>query len=66
MTDVEPGLCSGCAHSRRITSGKGGTFWLCRLSEGDPGFPRYPMLPVLRCRGYEPENTAEPDPRPTA
>jgi len=41
-------------HARRITSGKGATFWLCRRSESDPAFPKYPALPVLSCRGYEP------------
>jgi hypothetical protein len=51
-------------HSRRITSGKGGTFWLCRLAERDPSFPKYPILPVLRCRGYEPAVAGEPDRSP--
>jgi hypothetical protein len=42
-------------------SGKGATFWLCRRSERDPSFPKYPVLPVLRCRGYEPAAVAELD-----
>ncbi|HEV8612583.1 MAG TPA: hypothetical protein VGQ73_03670 [Gemmatimonadales bacterium] len=64
MTAGEVGLCSSCVHSRRITSGKGGTFWLCRLAERDPSFPKYPILPVLRCRGYEPAGAGEPDRSP--
>ena len=47
------GLCVSCIHSRRITSGKGATFWLCRLAERDPAYPKYPPLPVLRCGGYQ-------------
>ena len=52
-----PGLCGTCRHARVITSGRGSVFFLCRLSEVDPSFPRYPALPVLRCRGYEPDPT---------
>ena len=47
------GLCQSCRFARTITSGKGSTFWLCRKSETDPRFPRYPALPVLECSGYE-------------
>lgn len=48
-----PGLCAGCAHVRVVQTGKGSTFYLCELSKTDPAFPKYPRLPVLRCRGYE-------------
>ena len=47
------GLCLDCAHGRRVVSGRGSVFWLCGRSERDPGFPKYPRLPVLRCPGYE-------------
>ncbi|HEV8441660.1 MAG TPA: hypothetical protein VGT40_26535 [Methylomirabilota bacterium] len=47
------GLCADCRHARRLVSGRGSVFWLCRRAEGDPAFPRYPRLPVLRCPGYE-------------
>jgi hypothetical protein len=50
--DTTVGLCASCRHSRRITSGKGSTFWYCRLAESNPRFPKYPSLPVLRCDGY--------------
>ncbi len=60
-----PGLCGSCAHARVITNRRGSRFFLCRLSESDPAFPRYPPLPVLQCRGYQPaepgENRGESD-----
>lgn len=48
------GLCERCVHARVIESRSGSRFYLCGLSAVDPAFPRYPRLPVLRCRGYEP------------
>jgi hypothetical protein len=47
------GLCSNCRFAKRIESGKGSRFFLCRRSESDPGYPRYPRLPILSCVGYE-------------
>ena len=47
------GLCRTCAHARTVASARGSTFYLCRLSETDARFPKYPRLPVLRCAGYE-------------
>jgi hypothetical protein len=46
------GLCIGCIHARLIESAKGSQFMLCRLSETDPRFAKYPPLPVLTCSGY--------------
>jgi hypothetical protein len=56
------GLCETCANVRVVESGKGSRFYLCRLSAVDPRFPKYPSIPVLRCRGYAPagEGGAEP------
>jgi hypothetical protein len=48
------GLCAACVHARRVTSGRGSTFWLCGRSATDPRYPKYPPLPVLRCAGHEP------------
>jgi hypothetical protein len=48
------GLCVSCRFVDVITSSKESTFYRCRLSETDPSFRRYPMLPVLTCRGYQP------------
>ena len=47
------GLCATCRHGRRVTSRRGSTFLLCRRSETEPAFPRYPRLPVIRCAGFE-------------
>jgi hypothetical protein len=48
------GLCASCQHAEVIRSSKGSTFYLCKLSAVDPGFPRYPPLPVVSCSGYQP------------
>ena len=47
------GLCRDCRFAKRIESGKGSRFFLCRRSESDRSYPRYPRLPVLSCSGYE-------------
>jgi hypothetical protein len=47
------GLGATCTHVQTVSSSRGSTFHLCRLSEIDPAFPRYPRLPVISCRGYE-------------
>ena len=52
------GLCESCRNVRTIETRTGSRFFLCQLSAFDPAFPRYPRLPVLRCRGYEPEEEA--------
>ena len=54
------GLCESCRNVRVVRT-RTSTFYLCELSAVDPAFPRYPPLPVLRCRGYLP---AEPAPEP--
>jgi len=48
------GLCRTCRHVKVIESARGSTFYLCRLSETDPRYAKYPRLPVVRCVGYEP------------
>ena len=47
------GLCANCRFVRRVESGRGSTFFLCRKSSVDPSFPKYPRLPVIECRGYD-------------
>ena len=61
METIEVGLCASCVHARRIRSGKGSVFWLCRRSEKEPQYPRYPALPVLACPGYEVTNDPDGD-----
>jgi hypothetical protein len=52
MTD-NVGLCLTCRWARTITNRRGSTFFRCGRADTDAGFPRYPALPVLQCRGYE-------------
>ena len=46
------GLCADCRHARLIESSKGARFLLCKLSQSDSSFPKYPRLPILTCPGY--------------
>ena len=57
------GLCLDCVFSRVIESRRGGAFYLCRRSETDPAFRKYPRLPVVQCSGYErrEEDTKPPE-----
>ena len=50
---IDPGLCARCVNARQIVSAKGSTFWRCAVSERVETWPKYPPLPVLRCRHYE-------------
>jgi hypothetical protein len=52
------GLCDSCKHVRRIRSDRCSVFYLCRLSESDSRFPKYPRLPVLSCSGFEKDETS--------
>jgi hypothetical protein len=52
------GLCCRCVFAKKITSDRGSNFYLCRRSENDPRYPKYPPLPVLACPGFEPEKQA--------
>jgi len=53
-SQINAGLCSDCRHAKRIESDRGSVFIMCQLSATDPGFPKYPRLPVLSCGGYSP------------
>lgn len=59
------GLCAMCRHVRIVTNRRGSHFYLCRLAESDPTFRRYPPLPVLVCRGFQPTESSDgrPDDR---
>jgi len=65
-TPVNAGLCETCSHRQIVRSSKGSSFVLCRLSEVDPSFRRYPVLPIIACRGYErgPERPAQHEREP--
>jgi hypothetical protein len=51
------GLCTACRHVRVVESKRGSRFYLCGLAAVDPAFPKYPGLPVLRCRGFTPDES---------
>ncbi|MBZ5527467.1 MAG: hypothetical protein LAN71_06145 [Acidobacteriia bacterium] len=48
------GLCSDCAHARRVESARGSVFVLCDRSASDPAYAKYPRLPMRDCPGYAP------------
>ncbi|TBR25730.1 hypothetical protein EPO15_01580 [bacterium] len=52
MNRAQTGVCGTCRHAKRLTTRGGGDILLCRLSETDSKFPRYPALPVLSCPGW--------------
>ena len=52
----DPGLCATCRHAQAITSDRGSSFLRCALSNVDPGFPKYPRLPVIECAGWTPKS----------
>ncbi|HEY2200754.1 MAG TPA: hypothetical protein VGH56_02615 [Solirubrobacteraceae bacterium] len=53
-TGIGAGLCDRCTHQQIVRNTRGSSFSLCRRSRDDPGYPRYPRVPVLQCDGYEP------------
>ena len=52
VRDLGVWLCAQCRHAEVLTSARGSTFYLCRLSFVDSRFARYPTLPVTSCSGY--------------
>ena len=48
---ASPGLCATCEHLRLVASSRS-VFVRCGLADSDPGFLRYPPLPVVACPGY--------------
>jgi hypothetical protein len=57
-----PGLCADCAFVHRNETRKGTVYWRCTRAASDPGFPRYPRLPVISCPGFEVPDQAGPSP----
>ena len=47
------GLCDSCRHQRLVRNTRGSTFSMCGRSKLEPGYPKYPRIPVFRCGGYE-------------
>jgi hypothetical protein len=51
---LHPGLCATCVHLE-LHASRRSVFVRCGLADSDPGFPRYPRLPVVACRGFAEE-----------
>lgn len=49
---TDPGLCATCRNRRLLASARS-VFVRCAASDHDPGAPRYPVLPVVRCSFFE-------------
>ena len=54
MNREQSGVCRNCAYGRWLKTGGGGEIILCRLSDSDARFPKYPRLPMLSCPGWSP------------
>jgi hypothetical protein len=61
MSSMPVGLCASCVHHRVVENRRGSRFHLCERGLTEPGFAKYPPLPVVRCPGYEPRRPPEPD-----
>jgi hypothetical protein len=46
-------ICFSCEHGNSIVSGKNSSFLQCRKHFADPSYPKYPLLPVFSCKGYQ-------------
>jgi hypothetical protein len=53
-------LCETCAWVREVVTPKGSRFLLCRRSQTDPAFPKYPPQPVRQCQGYQADAETAP------
>jgi len=49
MAQTRFGLCDRCSHQKLVTSGRGSVFSMCTQGLKDPDWPKYPLMPVLRC-----------------
>jgi hypothetical protein len=45
--------CQKCAWMREVITPRGSRFLLCRLSETNYGYPKYPPQPVLECPAHQ-------------
>ena len=62
-THEQVGLCAGCRHARQVSTPRS-RFWLCERSLEDASYDRYPRLPVLACRGFEPGEATQSGEKP--
>ncbi|MFI5372633.1 MAG: hypothetical protein ACHQ52_13840 [Candidatus Eisenbacteria bacterium] len=67
--DDRVGLCAHCAHAQRVPAPRA-VYWMCRRSQSDARYEKYPRLPMLACPGFEeravgesmPDDPADADP----
>jgi hypothetical protein len=59
LMPTHPGLCATCQHVKPTATKRGSVFYLCLRSQTDASFRKYPPLPVVQCRGYEPQTEAQ-------
>jgi len=53
-------LCIRCIHHRRIMSGRGSMFILCKKNKVSQQFSKYPPQPVSTCIGFTPVDRYNP------
>jgi hypothetical protein len=53
------GLCAMCRHVNLVKTAKGSMFILCEQAKVDDKLSKYPVLPVLMCRGFDPHPREE-------
>ena len=46
-------LCVACQYRRVVKNARGSVFFLCEKSKTDARFAKYPIMPVIECKGYE-------------
>ena len=51
-TNLTHGQCPKCNHVRVINTPRGSRFLLCKLSEKDAHYPKYPHQPVRSCKEF--------------
>lgn len=52
-TTAMESACLTCRHMREIVSGTGARYLLCRLSQQDSAYAKYPRQPLPECDGYQ-------------
>lgn len=55
-TSADVGLCAACRYAIEQRNARGSCFTRCGLADSDPGFNRYPPLPVVECSGFAPNS----------
>lgn len=53
---MTPSLCESCRNMREVRTARS-RFLLCELSATNDNYPKYPPQPVVRCQGYEANET---------